>query len=56
MSALNADAMEEEIYFNQPNVADTLFLPCVPVQHFALLMSPQETSSSCASKKMFALV
>ena len=31
-------------------------MPCVPVQHFALLMSPQETSPSCASKKLFALV
>ncbi len=53
---MNADAIDEEISFNQPNVADTLFLPCVLVQHFALLMSPQETSPSCASKKLFALV
>ena len=51
MSAFNADAMDEEISFNQPNVADTLFLPCVPVQLYVLLILPQETSPSCASKK-----
>ena len=33
-----------------------LHLSRIPVQHFVLLILPQETSPSCASKKLFALV